>query len=113
LEVTIQLDSVHRQLELFGPADSHLRLLRQSLGVQIAARNTNLIISGEKKSVSTAAEIIDRMQKHLIKHGSLTAAKVNAFISQSDSTWLTTLLFAQGRPELAKHILLSQLQSQC
>ena len=86
MEVTIQLDSVHRQLELFGPADSHLRLLRQSLGIQIAARNTNLIISGEKKSVSTAAEIIDRMQKHLIKHGSLTAAKVNAFISQSDST---------------------------
>ena len=37
MEVTVQLDP-ERQLELFGPADSHLRLLRRSLGVQITAR---------------------------------------------------------------------------
>ena len=59
MEVTIQLDSGQKQLELFGPADSHLRLLRQSLGVQITARQSNLIITGKEKDVNKAAEIID------------------------------------------------------
>jgi phosphate starvation-inducible PhoH-like protein len=85
LEITIQLDSAHRQLELFGPADSHLRLLRKSLGVQITAREDYLIIAGSDSNVNKAAEVIDRMQKHLLRHHGLTAADVAGFISQSDS----------------------------
>ncbi len=85
MEVTIQLDSTDKQLELFGPADSYLRLLRKSLGVQITARQSNLIISGKDKDVNTAVEVIDKMQKRLIKHQSLTAANVTAFISQRNS----------------------------
>ena len=85
MEVTIQLDSAHKQLELFGPADSNLRLLRQSLGVQITARQSNLIITGNEQSVNRAAEIIDRMQKHLIKRRSLTPADVTAFIAKDNS----------------------------
>jgi len=84
LEVTIQLNPAGKQLELFGPADSHLRLLRQSLGVQITARHSNLMISGLEKDVNTAADIIDRMQKHLVKHRSLTAADISAFIGRKD-----------------------------
>jgi len=82
LEVTIQLDSTDKQLELFGPADSYLRLLRESLGVQITARQSNLIITGKEKDVNTVVEVIDKMQKRLIKRHSLTAANVTAFISQ-------------------------------
>ena len=86
MEVTVQLDSTHRQLELFGPADSHLRLLRQSLGVQITARKANLIVDGKEKNVNRAVEIIDRMQKRLIKHGSLTATDVSSFLTQDVSS---------------------------
>jgi len=85
LEVTIQLDSAQKQLELFGLADSHLRLLRQSLGVQIAARDANLIITGKEKDVNKAAKIIGKMQKRLTKHGSLTAEDVTALIARDDS----------------------------
>jgi phosphate starvation-inducible PhoH-like protein len=85
LEVTIQLDSTGKRLELFGPADSNLRLLRQSLGVQITARQNNLIITGKAENANRAAEIIDRMQKRLIKRGSLTTADVNALLAQGDS----------------------------
>jgi len=85
LEVTIQLDSADKQLQLFGPADSHLRLLRKSLGIQITARKSNLILNGEEKKVNKAAEIIDRMQRHLTKHGSLTTADVTGFITRGDS----------------------------
>ena len=85
MEVTIQLDSAHKQLELFGPADSHLRLLRQSLGVQISARQANLIITGQEKNINKAAQVIDRMQKHLLKHCSLTSDDVTTFIARDDS----------------------------
>ena len=59
--------------------------MRQSLGVQITARQANLIITGKEKSVNKAAEIIDRMQKHLIKRRSLTTADVTAFIAKDNS----------------------------
>jgi phosphate starvation-inducible PhoH-like protein len=85
LEITIQLDSADKQLQLFGQADSHLRLLRQALGVQITARKSDLIIIGDEENVNLAAEIIDKMQKHLTKRGSLTAAEVTDFITRSGS----------------------------
>ncbi|MFC1604273.1 PhoH family protein [Planctomycetota bacterium] len=85
MEVTIQLDSTDKQLELFGPADSYLRLLRQSLGVQITARQSRLMITGNQDNVTKAAEIVDKMQKQLIKHRSLTVEDVTAFIKHQDS----------------------------
>jgi phosphate starvation-inducible PhoH-like protein len=85
LEVTVKLHSPQRQLELFGPADSHLRLLRQFLGVQLTARKANLIITGKEKDVDKAVKVIDKMQKRLSKHGSLTANEVTAFIARDSS----------------------------
>lgn len=89
MEVTIQLDSPHKQLELFGPADSHLRLLRQSLGVQITARQSNLIITGKAENVNRAAEIIDKMEKHLIKYGSLTHSDINTLLAANEDLAVT------------------------
>jgi phosphate starvation-inducible PhoH-like protein len=85
LELTIQLDSPDKQLELFGPADSHLRFLRQSLGVRLTARHPNLIITGEEKNVTRAAKVIQKMQKRLTKRGSLTANDVSSLIARDDS----------------------------
>ena len=85
MEVTIQLNSTDKQLELFGPADSYLRLLRESMGVQITARQSNLIIKGKEKDVNAAVEVVDKMQKQLDKRHSLTAANVTVFISQGSS----------------------------
>jgi len=84
LEITIQLGSIDKQLELFGPADSYLRLLRQSLGLQITARQGKLMITGNQDDVKKAAEIVDKMQKQLIKHRSLTAEDVTSFIKHKD-----------------------------
>ena len=85
MEVKIQLDSTDKQLELFGPADSYLRLLRDSLGVHITARQGNLIITGKEKDLDKTVEVIDKMQKQLLKSRSLSAANVTTFIRQSES----------------------------
>ncbi|MDD5327885.1 MAG: PhoH family protein [Phycisphaerae bacterium] len=84
MEVTIQLDSTNKQLELFGPGDSHLRLLRQALDIQITARQSNLIITGKAENVNKAAEIIDKLDKRLLKYGSLTISDVNDMLAAQD-----------------------------
>lgn len=85
MEVKIQLEPIQKKLELFGPADSHLRLLRKSFNVQITARNENLIISGKAENVNSAAEILDRMQKHLIKKDSLTVNDVKRLLTARET----------------------------
>ncbi len=84
MDITIQLNSTDNQLELFGPSDSYLRLLRQALGVQIAARHGKLVITGKDKDVNRAAEVINKMQQQLAKHHSLTAADVTGFVRHRD-----------------------------
>ncbi len=86
MELTVQLDPSSKQLDLFGAADSHLRLLRRSLGVSITARQSNLIISGAESDVNRTAEAVDRMQKHLLKHGQLNADDVTDLIQQGASS---------------------------
>lgn len=80
MDITIQLDSTDNQLELFGPSDSYLRLVRHALGVQIAAHHNQLTVTGKEKDVNRAVEIIERMQEELAKHHSLNEADVMTFI---------------------------------
>jgi len=86
LEVTVQLDPYQKQVDLFGPADSHLRLLRRCLDVRLTARKDSLIITGEASNVKAAAEVVNKMQRHLTRHGHLTPADVNTFITHDSST---------------------------
>jgi phosphate starvation-inducible PhoH-like protein len=83
LEITIQLDSAHKRLDLFGSSDSHLRLLRESFDVRVTARQDKVIITGKDSNVAGAAEVIDKMQKHLLKHGSLSATDVSSLVNLS------------------------------
>ena len=83
MEITIQLDSIHKRLDLFGSSDSHLRLLRESFDVRVTARQDKVIITGKDSNVAGAAEVIDKMQKHLLKHGSLSATDVSSIVNLS------------------------------
>lgn len=86
MEITIQLEAAHKQLELFGQADAHLRTLRKHFNIQITARGANLLISGREKDVQKAAEAVDKMQKHLIKYGYLTSNDVDSFLEKEKHT---------------------------
>jgi len=85
LEVTVQLDPAGKQLELFGPGDCYLRFVREKLGVKLTARHGSLIITGKDKDVKAAAGIIDRMEKQLVRYGSLSGKEVRAFLAGSDT----------------------------
>lgn len=50
--------------------------------MQITARQSDLHISGSESNVNRASEALDRMQKHLLKHGQLTLDDVTGFVEQ-------------------------------
>ena len=85
MEITIELDSVRNKLELFGLADCHLKTIQKKIDVNITARQSYLIITGHEKKVNATANVIDKMQKRLVKLGTLTERDVNIFLSQADS----------------------------
>ena len=82
MEIRITLESDTKGLELFGPADKHLKLVREATGVAIAARNGNVLVNGDEEHVKTAAEVIDRMQRRLIQRGRLSETDVHEMIEQ-------------------------------
>jgi len=85
MELTIQLESETRRMELFGAADKHLRMLRSAFEVHITAREHTIILSGDREQVEKAADVIDHMQKRLIKRGSLTDIDVEEMVAQTNA----------------------------
>jgi phosphate starvation-inducible PhoH-like protein len=85
LEITVQLLSKNR-LELFGPTDENLRIVRARCGVAIAARDESVIISGQEQAVRKAEQVVGMMQKYLIRFGKLNANDVIGLMSKVELT---------------------------
>jgi len=81
VELSITLDNPDRRGELFGPADRHLKMIRQTLGVQIFARGGQVKLTGAAKSVSRAAAVVEKLQHALRRNKPVTAATVVEAIS--------------------------------
>ena len=90
MELKIQLDLEAQGLELFGPADVHLRLLCEMLRVKIGFRGSTVHLHGDKDAVHAAADVIDRMQKRLIHRGHLMESDVRELISQTENDVVST-----------------------
>jgi len=86
LDLKIQIEPDAQRLELFGPADSHLRQLCQTLGVKITARNGTVLVSGDASAVHTTADLIGRMQKRLIQRGQLNSDDVDELLNRCRQT---------------------------
>ncbi|MBI9018607.1 MAG: PhoH family protein [Phycisphaerae bacterium] len=70
-------------MQLFGPSDANLRVIREMFGVNLSARNGRLRIRGPRNSVAQTAELLDLMQKKL---------KKKEFIDRDDVMQLVTKL---------------------
>ncbi|MEW6249390.1 MAG: PhoH family protein [Planctomycetota bacterium] len=78
------LHQPHRRAELFGPGDSHLRLIRSTFGVQIQARNTTVRILGDPPAVARAAAAVERLQEQLRHRSDLDADTVRDVLDEVD-----------------------------
>ena len=61
LEITISLPSGTDQVALTGSGERNLKLLRGALGVNISARDGQVKISGESRSVGQAAHVLEQL----------------------------------------------------
>ncbi len=74
---------VERQRLLFGPNDSHFRLLKAELGVNLVARKGRLIIDGDEGSVSRALNVIERMLEAIDKGQAYVADEITTLMERN------------------------------
>ncbi|MCK6456479.1 MAG: PhoH family protein [Phycisphaerae bacterium] len=63
MDLVITITDGHQRLAIFGPQDRHLRLIRDTLGVKLVARDSDLKISGDAIAVGRTATLVDRLQQ--------------------------------------------------
>jgi phosphate starvation-inducible PhoH-like protein len=80
VNLSITLEQPSKKLALFGSADRHLRLLRDTFGVQVVNRDDELRIAGEPDPVAKTARALDALQKKLRKQDWLTTQEVEQAI---------------------------------
>ena len=65
---------------LFGPADSHLRIIEDSFEVKTVIRNDTIKFSGDEIKIALAKEIIHEMKQTLGRKGSINLKDVKQLI---------------------------------
>jgi phosphate starvation-inducible PhoH-like protein len=83
VNLSITLEQPDKKLALFGTADRHLRMIRDTFGVQVTSRDDELRLSGERDQVSKAALVLDQMQKKLRRQDWLTVEEVGQAIGRA------------------------------
>ncbi len=73
---------VERQRLLFGPNDSHFRMLKANLGVNLVARKGRLLIDGEEDAVGRALNVIERMLEAIDKGQAFVAEELSTLMER-------------------------------
>ncbi len=76
MELSITLEQPDRARSLFGPADRHLRMIREAMGVQVFARGDQVKLTGSAKNVSRAAAVLEQLQRAMRREQTISAQTV-------------------------------------
>ena len=82
MELTLTLDNPQQRVQLFGPSDANLRLIRETYKVHITARDGQIRFSGRQADVSKSVELFELMQQRLRKANLLSPQDVHGLIQQ-------------------------------
>ena len=80
MELSVTLENPQKAASLFGPADRHLKMIRETLGVQIFAREGQIKVTGSAKNVSHAAAVLERLQRAIRRGRAVDVAAVTEAI---------------------------------
>jgi phosphate starvation-inducible PhoH-like protein len=83
VNLSINLEQPDKKLALFGSADRHLRMIRDTFGVQVVNRNDEIRLSGDRDQVSKAAAVLEQMQKKLRRQDWLSVDDVGDAIGRA------------------------------
>lgn len=80
MNLNIAVEQPEKKLALFGSGDRYLRMIRDTLGVQVVSRDDELRLAGDREQVSKAAAVLDQMQRKLRRQDWLSAEDVGQAI---------------------------------
>jgi phosphate starvation-inducible PhoH-like protein len=83
VNLNITLEQPDKKLALFGSADRHLRMIRDTFGVTVTSRDDEVRIAGEKDPVSKAAVVFESMQRRLRRQDWLSSDDVSQAIGEA------------------------------
>ncbi|RKY25196.1 MAG: PhoH family protein [Planctomycetota bacterium] len=89
MELSITLAQPGRAATLFGPADKHLRMIREAFDVQIFARGSQVKITGPARHVSQAAGVLETLQRRLGRDQSISPKVVAEAIGETSDAEAT------------------------
>lgn len=76
----IEIENLNQMMELFGRFDENMKLLEEELDVQIVARDTQLHLLGNDKSVDIAYTVITKLLDSIKDGGRIDRGKVRYYI---------------------------------
>ena len=76
----IEIDDAEVARLLYGERDSHLRLLRDTFGVKVSAREGTVRLEGEERAVGSAAKAFDLMRRRALESRRLRLYEVEDII---------------------------------
>lgn len=76
----IEIENLNQMMELFGRFDENMKLLEEELDVQIVARDTQLHLLGNDKSVDIAFTVITKLLDSIKDGGRIDRGKVRYYI---------------------------------
>jgi phosphate starvation-inducible PhoH-like protein len=98
---TVNLDNRDEVVPLFGPRDSHLRMVRDALAVRLIARGDTLTIDGPAESVDQAERVFEQLRKQLKQSGQVQSEDVRTAIAVvqrgEERGGSTALGFSEGK----------------
>lgn len=85
MENRIILETADFGIELFGPSDRYLKIIREAFGIRVTARDNELVLAGDEVNVNHATSAINSMISKLAKKGFLSDDDVNNIVFQARS----------------------------
>ncbi|OYP28921.1 PhoH family protein [Rhodopirellula sp. MGV] len=85
-EATLTVSAPDELLQLFGPRDQHLRILRQLFDVTITHRNGRVRIAGEGENVNGALRALEKLRHKIQKQGAIGGEDVETAAVEEGAT---------------------------
>src|SRR3954468_23945724 len=78
---TLTLNSRDEAVQLFGPRDANLRMIRDALAVRLIARGDTVQIDGETDTVTKAERVFEQLRQTLRTQGEVKPEDVRTMLA--------------------------------
>ncbi len=97
MELTISLPQGDQRYAMVGPAERNLKIIRESLGVSLWARDGVLRLSGESEAVGQAAHVLEQLQEAARRSKAVERGQLLDMIAAAGHTRANGVHHARGQ----------------